>query len=68
MLLYIFFLGMVVDHLVLVVEEAAGVDPLQESLATLGRDCGRSIGTLMSFQSFKRTSTRNTQILVADHL
>lgn len=60
---------MVGDPLVLVVvEEAVGVDLLQESLATLGRDCERSTGILTSFQSFKRTSTRNIQMLVADHL
>lgn len=60
--------GTEVDPLVLAVEEEAGLDPLWESLATLGRDCARSIGTLMSSQSFKRTSTRNTQTLVTGHL
>lgn len=60
---------MVEDPLVLVVvEEAVGVDHLQESLATLGRDYEKNTGTSMNFQSFRRTFTRNIQILVADHL
>lgn len=61
-------LGMV-DPLALVEEEAAAarVDPLQESLATQENGCEKSTGTSVSFQSFKRTSTRNTPTLVADH-
>lgn len=57
-----------VDPLALVEEEAAAkVDPLQESLATLEKGCEKSTGTSVNFQSFKRTSTRNTPTLVADH-
>lgn len=57
---------MVVALLVLV--EATGEDPLQESLATLVKGCERGTGTLMSFQSFKRTSTRSTQMSHTDQL
>lgn len=63
---------MVEDLLVLVVVveevEVTGADLLQESLATLVRSCGRSTGTLMSFQSFKRTSTRSIRMQLADPL
>lgn len=58
-----------VDPLVLaVVVVGTGVGPLQESLATQERGCEKSNGTLTSFQSFKRISTRNTQTPVVDHL
>lgn len=50
------------------VEEEVGLDPRWESLATLVRDCARSIGTSTSSQSSKRTSTRNTRTLVTGHL
>lgn len=69
--LFLFFSqeDMAVGLLVLVVvEEAIGVDLLLESSATLVRGCERSTGTSMSFPSFKRTSTRSTQMSPADHL
>ena len=63
-----------VDPLALVEEEeeeeeaaAARLDPLQENLATLESGCEKSTGTSVSFQSFKRTSTRNTPTPVTDH-
>lgn len=58
-----------VDPLALVeAEEAARVDLLQESLATLEKGCEKSTGTSVNSQNFKRTFTRNTPTLVADHL